>query len=172
MIQNPIVRVLSVMRLRKVRCLLMGGQACVLYGGAEFSRDVDFVMLASAENLLRLKRALSDLRAVSIAVPPMRLDYLRHRGNPTDAQVRFWLLELRTPILLRELAARSSAVARRLAARRPLLRMAMEGAEERLAVALRAEEDDERRRDEAYWRPLRRELELLRHAASRKEREG
>jgi hypothetical protein len=26
-----------------VRALLMGGQACVLYGGAEFSRDTDLV---------------------------------------------------------------------------------------------------------------------------------
>jgi hypothetical protein len=29
----------------------MGGQACVFYGGAEFSRDVDFVLLA--DKLLR-----------------------------------------------------------------------------------------------------------------------
>ena len=31
------------MRMHGVRCLLMGGQACVFYGAAEFSRDTDFV---------------------------------------------------------------------------------------------------------------------------------
>ena len=35
---NPIRKVLSTLRSFQVRHLLMGGQACVLYGGAEFSR--------------------------------------------------------------------------------------------------------------------------------------
>ncbi len=39
MIPNPIRKVLSSMREHQVQCLLMGGQACVLYGAAEFSRD-------------------------------------------------------------------------------------------------------------------------------------
>jgi len=30
------------MREHRVRALLMGGQACVFYGAAEFSRDTDF----------------------------------------------------------------------------------------------------------------------------------
>jgi len=29
----------------------MGGQACVFYGAAEFSRAVDFVLLAEPDNL-------------------------------------------------------------------------------------------------------------------------
>lgn len=33
----------------------MGGQACVLYGAAEFSRDTDLVILADAKNLMRLR---------------------------------------------------------------------------------------------------------------------
>jgi hypothetical protein len=32
----------------------MGGQACILYGAAEFSRDVDVAVLASEGNLDRL----------------------------------------------------------------------------------------------------------------------
>lgn len=43
MIPNPIRRVLSSIREHRVRALLMGGQACVLYGAAEFSRDTDLV---------------------------------------------------------------------------------------------------------------------------------
>ncbi len=38
----------------RVRALLMGGQACVFYGGAEFSRDTDVAVLADAANLARL----------------------------------------------------------------------------------------------------------------------
>jgi hypothetical protein len=39
--QNPITRVLSIFQKHDVCFLLMGGQACVLYGAAEFSRDID-----------------------------------------------------------------------------------------------------------------------------------
>ena len=38
---SPIPRVLSTLRKHRVQALLMGGQACILYGAAEFSRDVD-----------------------------------------------------------------------------------------------------------------------------------
>ena len=65
------------MRTRRVRALLMGGQACVFYGAAEFSRDTDFVVLADTVNLTRLSRALEDLRAERIAVPPFEAKYLR-----------------------------------------------------------------------------------------------
>jgi hypothetical protein len=47
----------------------MGGQACVFYGAAQFSRDVDFALLADAENYTRLHAALAELMAVRIAVP-------------------------------------------------------------------------------------------------------
>lgn len=36
---NPILKVLSSIRTHRVQALLMGGQAYVLYGAAEFSRD-------------------------------------------------------------------------------------------------------------------------------------
>jgi hypothetical protein len=58
----------------------MGGQACVFYGAAEFSRDTDFAILASVANLDRLRKAFTDLRAGVIAVPPFALKYLR-RGH-------------------------------------------------------------------------------------------
>ena len=74
---NPTLKVLSSMQSHGVRCLLMGGQACVFYGAAEFSRDVDFAILADADNLLRLKAALDALDAKIIAVPPFEEIYLR-----------------------------------------------------------------------------------------------
>lgn len=76
MTPSPILRVLSSIRKNGVRSLLMGGQACVLYGGAEFSRDTDIVILAEAENLRRLQAALEELQAVPIAVPPFEQRFL------------------------------------------------------------------------------------------------
>ena len=64
------------MREHQVQCLLMGGQACVLYGAAEFSRDTDLAILASEENAERLAKAMQALEAEVIAVPPFLLQHL------------------------------------------------------------------------------------------------
>ena len=48
----------------------------MLYGAAEFSRDTDLVALSSSENLAHLTRALENLGAVVIAVPPFKSEYL------------------------------------------------------------------------------------------------
>ncbi|MBY0496461.1 MAG: hypothetical protein K2Y23_19820 [Cyanobacteria bacterium] len=229
-----------------MRALLMGGQACILYGAAEFSRDTDFVVLASPANLARLRRALDDLQAEVIAVPPFEAKYLRrghavhfrcrhpeafgmrvdvmtrmrgvesfptlwarrnsielpdgtrcdamslpdlvqakktqrdkdwpmvrrlieadyfqHREGARQAQVRFWLRELRTPELLVEAAERWPTACAALERRRPLLRMARRGQESRLAEALTREEWRERRADSRHWAPLKAELAALRRA--------
>jgi hypothetical protein len=68
------------MRAHRVRALLMGGQACVFYGAAEFSRDTDFAILAAAANIARLRKALAELQAEPIAVPPFAIKHLR-RGH-------------------------------------------------------------------------------------------
>lgn len=83
------------MRAHRVRALLMGGQACVFYGAAEFSRDTDFAILADAGNLARLRKALTELQAECIAVPPFEIKFLR-RGHairfrsrhPESARIR------------------------------------------------------------------------------------
>lgn len=51
MIPSPILKVLSTIQKSQVKCLLMGGQACVSYGAAEFSRDVDIAILLDEENM-------------------------------------------------------------------------------------------------------------------------
>lgn len=48
----------------------------MLYGAAEFSRDADLAILADAANLARLGKALDELEAQTIAVPPFELLYL------------------------------------------------------------------------------------------------
>jgi hypothetical protein len=47
----------------------MGGQACVFYGAAQVSKDIDLVILAADENFERLQEALGELKARRIAVP-------------------------------------------------------------------------------------------------------
>ena len=74
----------------------MGGQACVFYGAAEFSRDTDLAIAAEPGNLECLRSALEELQAEHIAVPPFEMDYLRrghgvhfrcHHPEATDMRV-------------------------------------------------------------------------------------
>lgn len=231
------------MRAHRVRALLMGGQACVFYGAAEFSRDTDFAILADAANLARLWKALAELRAEPIAGPPFTLKYLKrghalhfrcqhpealrmrvdvmskmrgvdafaklwrrrtvielpdgtkcdllslpdlvqakktqrdkdwpmirrlveahyfsHNRKAGAAQIKFWLLELRTPQLFMEAAQAHVALARRPAPKRRLLGHAAAGKSTPLERALLAEETSERKKDKVYWSPLFKELEKL-----------
>ena len=73
---SPILKVLSTFRKQKVKSLLIGGQACIVYGAAEFSRDSDFVVLASPENLKALDGALKVLKAEPVYYPEFTIPYL------------------------------------------------------------------------------------------------
>ncbi len=68
------------MTAHRVRALLMGGQACVFYGAAEFSRDIDLAILADTANLDRLRSALE----------------LREEGAPTSAEAHWSDREVRS----------------------------------------------------------------------------
>lgn len=244
MTRNPILRVLSTLGRHRVRYLLMGGQACVFYGAAEFSRDTDVAVLADPQNLERFSRALGELQAECIALPPfsgeylarghavhfrcrhpdafrMRIDvmsvmrgvapfeelwqrrttieddsgtqielmslpdlvkakktqrdkdwpmlrrlveanFAQHRENPTPEHLLFWLHESRTPQILFGVAERYPDHVATARAQRPLLAFAESGDQAALASALEAEERQEREADQAYWAPLRAELEQLR----------
>jgi hypothetical protein len=65
----------------------MGGQACILYGAAEFSRDLDLLVLADATNLPNLALAIDALRAEVIAVPPLEERHLL-RGHAVHLRCR------------------------------------------------------------------------------------
>ena len=58
----------------------MGGQACVFYGAAEFSRDLDLMVVTHADSFRLLRAALNDLSAERIAVPSFEPEYL-NRGH-------------------------------------------------------------------------------------------
>ncbi len=53
------------------RFLLMGGQACILYGAAEFSRDLDLSVDIDERSLDSVSVALKELQAETIFVPPL-----------------------------------------------------------------------------------------------------
>ena len=246
MIPNPILKVLSTIRTNRVQSLLMGGQACILYGAAEFSRDADLAILADEANLANLREALAELQADVIAVPAFDVQYLQRghaihfrckqpevsgvrldimsvmRGvapfaelwrrrttvsmgsenvdvmgledlvaakktqrdkdwpmirrlvdtnyhenedKPTEDQIAFWFHEMRTPSLIAQLATRYPKQAGAAAMHRPVVKLAISGADDAaLSKAMHDEELYERAADRAYWEPLRRELEALRHA--------
>jgi len=80
LIRSPIHKVLSTVKSCSVQFLLTGGQACILYGAAEFSRDTDIVLLASEDNIAHLQEALDELGAEQIFFPPLEIEYLE-RGH-------------------------------------------------------------------------------------------
>jgi len=98
----------------------------------------------------------------------LEANYFKHREQPTPQQLRFWLLELRTPELLIELASAKPQLRRQLKETRPLLSLAAPGNEAALAEALLKEELAEREIDRRYWAPLKKELEQLRLARGKK----
>jgi len=85
--RSPIGKVLSAMRQHRVRALLMGGQACILYGAAEFSRDIDLAVAADEKNLERLRRALAALKAEPVYVPDLNKKVLE-RGHACHFRAR------------------------------------------------------------------------------------
>ena len=155
MIPNPIVKVLSTLSCREVKHLLMGGQACVFCGGAEFSRDCDIVINPDAANRSRLSAALQDL---------VDAHYDQHQDEPTLARVRFWLRESRTPELLIRIAGQYPDVLKEMIAVRPLLVETFHASRTGLARELETERLAEVEADRKYWRPLRKELEAMRLA--------
>ena len=79
----------------------------------------------------------------------------------SPARIAFWLDELRSPEFLRDAVVRFPEVA--VASTRPAVQAPLVNGDNEWAL------DEERRRevelDRAYWAPLRRELEALRHAS-------
>jgi hypothetical protein len=144
---NPILKALSTLRTFRVRFLLMGGQACVLYGAAEFSRDADIAILAEPDNLRRL----------------VEVHQMENSRDPNADQIAFWFREARSPALLTDLARQYPKALELELKKRPVLALARDGRAEDLDAALQEEERRERAADREYWLPLKKELEQLAH---------
>lgn len=85
--RSPILRALSSMKTSGAKTLLMGGQACVFYGAAEFSRDLDLLIFTDPANLALVGRALESMQAEQVAVPPFAVEYL-DRGHAVHFRCR------------------------------------------------------------------------------------
>lgn len=94
-------------------------------------------------------------------------DLLNTPDPPPDERIRFWLKECRTPDLLISLRKKFRSQAEELVRQRPLLARALPGEEEVIRDLLKKEEERERKLDEEYWAPLRKELELWRREKAR-----
>lgn len=245
MTPNPILTVLSTLKKHRVKSLLIGGQACIIYGAAEFSRDSDFVLLGNAQNVHRLQAALNDLEAEPIYVPPLEVKYLEkghachfrcnredvkglridvmsklrgcdpfdrlqerkhtitlddkstidivglkdlvqskktqrdkdwfmlkrlinndilmHKYEAPKEHIRWWFQECRNADLLIGMANKYPEIAQENIINRSLLKSAISADIENINKGLQDEEKLERDKDRAYWAPLIKELETLRH---------
>ena len=76
----PLERVLRALEDARVRHLVVGGQAAVIYGVSQFTQDADIWVEPTARNVAALRRALKTLRARPRFLPPLELRYLR-RGH-------------------------------------------------------------------------------------------
>ena len=72
----PLKRVLETLEKNKVRYILLGGQAVVAYGAAQFTRDADFWIQPTQANVRRLRNAMRELGASSRFLPPLELKWL------------------------------------------------------------------------------------------------
>ena len=121
------------------------------------------VEMLSLENLVAAKKTQRDKDWPMIR----RLVYASYAvgrdGNVTDYQAAFWMAQLRSPEFLHELVERFPEAAVR--SDRPAVGGALGGGD--VAHTLAAEQAREMAEDATYWRPLRRELEALRHASRR-----
>ena len=89
--------------------------------------------------------------------------YYQNRDEPTEARVRFWLRESRTPEMLIRVAAENPEITQQMIQVRPLLTETL-AASRGLAAELEIERVAEMEADQAYWRPLVKELEAMRLA--------
>ena len=89
---SPIPKVLSTFLKHKVKALLIGGQACILYGAAEFSRDIDLAIMVSPENLEELRKTLEELDAERVFYPVLSEEVLLrgHACHFRYPQSRSW----------------------------------------------------------------------------------
>jgi hypothetical protein len=96
----------------------------------------------------------------------VEVHYELHNNAPEE-HAEWWFLESRTPEMLIGLFKRFPETAMRLAGTRPLLLTVKKGDSNMIEEALMREELALRRADKAFWEPLRRELEEMRHGRER-----
>jgi hypothetical protein len=123
--------------------------------------DGELVELLSLPDLVRAKKTQRD-KDWPMITRLVEANYFQHRDDASPERVRFWLLEMRTPALLIDVAQRFPADIEQLSAQRPVLRLAAMGDQTAVRETMRSEEQAEREADRRYWKPLLAELQRLR----------
>ena len=90
-------------------------------------------------------------------------DIILNKNNPSKERVKWWLIESRNTGSLINLSGQYPVLAKKCVKERPLLKYADTKNSEKLNLRLHKEELEERKKDVEYWKPLRKELETLRH---------
>ena len=90
-------------------------------------------------------------------------DIAIHRNTLDIDKINWWLCECRNPTYLVELCQKYPDFARQQFLNRPLLRSAIKAEQKKLIRLLEVEREKEQAKDRAYWEPLKKELESLRH---------
>jgi len=223
----------------KVKALLIGGQACVIYGAKVSTVDIDFTILVDEKNLKNLKKALDELAVVPSTLsapidkkllskghslhyysakkgfdkiridiigylpqlPPfpqlwkrrfeykdiniislkdlvlskktgrlkdildisslIRADYTANKLNPIETDIDFWLLQARDSELVRMLITQFKPRTKDLIKKRPLLKYALKGDDEKLEIALSEENRTEALEHQKFRKPIMAETKEL-----------
>lgn len=85
--------------------------------------------------------------------------YDQNQDAPSDAMIKFWLRDSRTPSMLVELLHRFPDGIPAVASARPWLKSLDPADDKHIEHRLRVEEFAQRLADEEYWKPLKAELE-------------
>ena len=123
--------------------------------------------LLGIEDLIRAKKTQRDKDWPMIR-RLVDAHYDEFQSEPNEDRVRFWLRESRTPEVLIRVGGENREILREEAIQRPLLAEAMAGNDTAVEQELEREQAREKEADRAYWNPLKRELEQLRHDRNRK----
>jgi hypothetical protein len=99
-------------------------------------------------------------------------DIVLHRKDPSVDRIRWWFLESRDAASLISLGGGYPKILKECITVRPLLRSIIAQDFKKLEAALHEEELQEREKDREYWAPLRKELETMRHIASKRSTPG
>lgn len=73
----PLEKVLRAFDAARVRYLIIGGQAAIIYGASQITKDADFWVEPTRRNFAALEKALISLNARLRFLPPLDIKYLR-----------------------------------------------------------------------------------------------
>ena len=85
---SPFNAVLAALIKHRVEYIVIGGQAVIAYGASQFTRDADFWINPTKTNLIRLEKALKELKTTPRFLPPLKLSYLE-KGHGIHFRFRY-----------------------------------------------------------------------------------